>query len=133
MEDKLVQNALKEDTKSLSSNAEKEETSALRQEISKLKEECLSRENTINDLNQSLKTLSTNALSRKPSHSQMDQDEVAMLMFENENLKKKIKMYEMESSKKDQSDKLQKKIKEKDEEIKNYLEQQKEQKSALVI
>lgn len=61
-----------------------------------------------------------------------ESDEIGLVMVENENLKRKIKMLELEAGKQGQAEKLAKKVKEKEDEIKDIIEQQKQSVAQVV-
>lgn len=63
-----------------------------------------------------------NAHSKPPSAN--ESDEIGLVMIENENLKRKIKVLEIETGKLGQVDKLAKRVREKEEELRELSEQQ---------
>jgi len=71
-----------------------------------------------------------NAHSKPPSAN--ESDEIGLVMIENENLKRKIKVLEIETGKLGQVDKLAKKIREKEEELRELSEQQRNTVAQLV-
>ena len=62
-----------------------------------------------------------------------EQDDYSMLLVENENLKKQIMLLKSENAKRELSDKLEKKLVEKDAELSKVVDQHKEAKAMVVV
>ena len=65
-------------------------------------------------------------------HSTHDSDEVSLVLIENENLKRKIKILEMDSVKQNKLEKLNQQINEKEQNIKNLQETLKNSQTNIV-
>ena len=76
---------------------------------------------------------SISEMKRSFVHSVNEPEDYSLLLLENENLKKKINVMKAEFPKKDLTEKLENKLKEKEIEIKSYVEQQKESKALIVF
>lgn len=95
-------------------------------------------ETKIKDLSQKLRELEINfekaEQNKSVNHQSVnDSDDMSLIMIENENLKRKIKLLEQDSVKQNQLDKLAKKIAERDEELKMAKQKHSECESLLVF
>lgn len=84
----------------------------------------------VEDKKQKLLQAETMAHTKPPSAN--ESDEIGLVMIENENLKRKMKVMEIEIGKLGQVDKLTKKVKEKEDELRDMSEQQRQTVQQLV-
>lgn len=109
----------------------KSQTEILAKERTELLQKTTELKDQIETQRARLVQMEIDAKTKPPSAN--ESDEIGLVMVENENLKRKIKMLELEAGKQGQAEKLAKKVKEKEDEIKDIIEQQKLSVAQLVL